>query len=140
GPVAAGPVWAWMEDGTAFTGDGELVVTAEFDGELQRWDASTLDQLGSPLRLGDVADLVGDQARIVEAALVDGRSLLAAQSEFGEAVVWDVTAGTAQPVGAIGGNISNVGFVGDWLVAAQGSGTFQFRDAETLALVGEPFA
>jgi DNA-binding SARP family transcriptional activator/WD40 repeat protein len=139
GPVDAGPVWAWMEDGTAFTGDGQFLVTAEFDGEVQRWDAGALEQVGSPLRLGDVSELVGNQARIVEAALVAGRSLVAAQSEFGEAVVWDVTSGAAEPVGVIGGNISNVGFVDDRLIAAQGAGTFQFRDAETLELVGEPF-
>jgi len=140
GPVDAGPMWAWMEDGTAFTGDGEFLVTAEFDGEVQRWDAGALEQVGPPLRLGDVSELVGNQARMVEAALVDGRSMLAAQSEFGETVVWDVTDGAAEPIGAIGGNISNVGFADDWLITAQGSGTFQFRDAQTLELVGEPFA
>jgi DNA-binding SARP family transcriptional activator/WD40 repeat protein len=139
GPVEAGPVWAWMTLGVAYTGDGEVLAVAGFDGEVQLREASTLQPTGPALRFDDVTALAGSQARIVDAALVDDRSLVVAKGEFGQAIVFDVTGGNAEPVGVMGGNISDVGFIDGRLIAAQGSGTFQLRDPATLELTGAPF-
>jgi DNA-binding SARP family transcriptional activator/WD40 repeat protein len=139
GPVEAGPVWAWMTLGVAFTGDGEILAVAGSDGEIQLRNSSTLQPSGPALRFDDVTALAGSQARIVDAALVDDRSLVVAKGEFGQAIVFDVTGGNVEPVGVFGGNISDVGFVDRRLIAAQGSGTFQLRDPTTLELSGAPF-
>jgi DNA-binding SARP family transcriptional activator/WD40 repeat protein len=139
GPVEVGPVWAWMTLGVAYTGDGEILAVAGSEGEVLLRAASTLQPIGPALRFADVTALAGSQARIVDAALVDDRSLVVAKGEFGQAIVFDVTGGHVKPVGVFGGNISDVGFVDGWLIAAQGSGTFQLRDPTTLEPSGAPF-
>jgi hypothetical protein len=92
------------------------------------------------LRLGDVAPFPGDEVRALATSLFDDRSLVVATGELNEAVVWDLTGSAPEAVGAVAGNISNVGFTPDGLlITAQGIGSFQFRDPLTFDPLGEPF-
>lgn len=93
GPVDVGDVWSGLQHGAAFTGDGKLVVTAGIDGAVRVWNSSSLELVGNPLRLGDVAPFPGEEVRALATSLFDDRSLVVATGELNEAVVWDLTGG-----------------------------------------------
>jgi DNA-binding SARP family transcriptional activator/WD40 repeat protein len=138
GPVAAGDVWAFLENGVAFTGDGTDVVTAGADGVVHVWDAATLEPelVRRPLVLAEQTALPGQQVWMLAAAKVADRSLVAAHDELGQTVVWDLTDGEISVIGTLE-NALRVGFSPDGsLVTSSGPGAFVLRDPFTL----EPFS
>ncbi|HUG85905.1 MAG TPA: WD40 repeat domain-containing protein, partial [Euzebya sp.] len=141
GPVAAGDVWEFLENGVAFTGDEAHVVTAGADGIVYLWNASTLAPHLSrpPLVLAELTTLPSLQVWWLEAALVDDRSLVAAHDEVGQTVVWDLTGGDVAVIGTLE-NALRIGFSPDGrLITSSGSGAFVLRDPFTLEAVSPVF-
>ncbi len=140
GPVDAGEVWSFTENGAAFARGGTVVATVGGRGEnVHLWEAGSLDPLPHPLVLSDVAPLPGE-TRMVAAAEIDGRSLVVAMGAVGVSVVWDVTPAEATPVGWIE-NAVRIGFTPDGLlITSGGRGPFVFRDPSTLEPVTDLFA
>jgi DNA-binding SARP family transcriptional activator/WD40 repeat protein/energy-coupling factor transporter ATP-binding protein EcfA2 len=141
GPVAAGDVWAFLENGVAFTGDGTGVVTAGADGVVHLWNAATLEPqlLRRPLVLAEQTTLPSQQVWMLAAAQVDDRSLVAAHDELGQTVVWDLTGGEVSVIGTLE-NALRVAFSPDGrLVTSSGRGAFVLRDPFTLKPVSPVF-
>jgi WD40 repeat protein len=141
GPVPAGDVWGFLENGVTFTGDGAHVATAGADGVVHLWDAVTLERelLRPPLVVAELTALPGQQVWMLAAMQVDDRSLLAAHDELGQTVVWDLTAGEVSVVGTLE-NALRVGFSPDGrLITSSGRGAFVLRDPFTLEAVSPVF-
>jgi WD40 repeat protein len=139
GPVAAGDVWPGLYQGAAFTGDGEHVVTAGDTSGMVLWDADGLEPVGVPLALAELPTTADEVVRVLDTALVDGRSLVVGGGELGTAAVWDVSDGESELLGGLGGN-SSVQFTREGrLISASGPGTFRFLDPFTQEQVGTPF-
>jgi DNA-binding SARP family transcriptional activator/WD40 repeat protein/tRNA A-37 threonylcarbamoyl transferase component Bud32 len=129
----------------AFGGDDAWLATGHTDGTVRRWDAATLDEVASPLRIGgeDAGGLRG--INTVSTGVRDGRGLLSATDHLGRAQVWDVTERRAVAVARTDNAVTARFGPGGALYTAAESGRATARDPWTLdpvdaPLVGHPGA
>jgi WD40 repeat protein len=139
GPAEVGGVWAFAENGVVFVDGGSEVATAGADGKVRIWDAATLSATPLQMAASDDTPLPGGPLFSVAATDVSGRSMVAAQDDLGQTVVWELSGDEATAIGSLG-NALRVGFTPDGqVITSSGPGAFTFRDPITLQPAGPAF-
>lgn len=137
GPETIGDVWPGLRRGVVFTRGDEQVVTALGTGVVGFWDAITLDSAPGRPKLSDHTAVGGQGTWAVASTETNGRSLLAAHDELGQTVVWDVTDGQTNLIGALE-NAYRMDFDPTGrLITSSGPGSIVVRDPFTLEPVGD---
>ncbi len=132
GPRTIGDVWPGLRRGVAYARDDRSLVVPLLNGAVGSWDAQTLEPEPGRLDLAEHTALAGVSAWGVDAADVDGRSLVVAQDELGQSVSWDVTNQPAKLLGALE-NAFRMQYLPDGrLITATAPGALVIRDPFTL--------
>lgn len=138
GPTPVGPLGADLGIALEFTADGTRLVSAAGGLGVLMLDVPTLNPIGDPLRLDDVASAPGTGTGAVTAGSRDGRQLVAGLGDFGQISIWDVTS-RPTPVGSIEATASAIWFTPDGeLVVGFVDGPVQLWDPMTVEPLGDP--
>jgi len=113
---------------------GAQLVTGGSGGRVQRWEARTLQPIGSPLK--------GPESEVFGVMYSPDGQRIAAGDLMGRLWLWDARSGSAltAPSGERGGAIRSLAFLPDGRRVVSGGvgGTLQFWDAATGQRQGEP--